>query len=170
MVIGLTGGSGSGKTTALEVLRALGAVCFDADAVYHGLLRTDRALLAAIEAAFPGTVTEGTLDRKALGRRVFGDAAALRRLTDLTQPRVAEAIRAQLRPGALAVIDAIGLLESGLARLCDCTVAVTAPAAWPGAAKSPKISWAPGKSSWPTASNTGRSWRRRWSAPFWERS
>ena len=128
MVIGLTGGSGSGKTTALEVLRALGAVCFDADAVYHGLLRTDRALLAAIEAAFPGTVTEGTLDRKALGRRVFGDAAALRRLTDLTQPRVAEVIRAQLRPGALAVIDAIGLLESGLARLCDCTVAVTAPA------------------------------------------
>ena len=128
MVIGLTGGSGSGKTTALEVLRALGAVCFDADAVYHGLLRTDRALLAAIEAAFPGTVTDGTLDRKALGRRVFGDAAALRRLTDLTQPRVAEAIRAQLRPGALAVIDAIGLLESGLSRLCDCTVAVTAPA------------------------------------------
>ena len=127
MVIGLTGGSGSGKTTALAVLRELGAVCFDADAVYHELLRTDAALLAAIEAAFPGSVDRGALQRKKLGAQVFGDAAALARLSAITQPRVVAAIRSQLRPG-LSVIDAIGLLESGLAALCDVTVAVTAPA------------------------------------------
>lgn len=126
MVIGLTGGSGCGKTTALNALRALGADCYDADAIYYELLQTDAALLAAIEAAFPGVVENGTLQRKRLGAQVFGNAAALARLTGLTQPFVVREIRRRLRPG-LSVIDAIGLFESGLSVLCDCTVAVTAP-------------------------------------------
>ena len=128
MVIGLTGGTGSGKTTALRVLRQLGAQCFDADAVYHGMLQSDGTMLQAIEAAFPGVVQHGVLDRRALGARVFGDAAALQRLSELTQPRVAAKIRAELA-GDLCVIDAIGLFESGLSRLCDHTVAVLAPRA-----------------------------------------
>lgn len=126
MVIGLTGGSGCGKTTALEVLREMGAACFDADAVYHELLRTDAALLAEINAAFPGSVEDGVLLRKKLGAQVFGNPEALSRLSAITHPRVVEAIRAQLGPG-LSVIDAIGLLESGLGAICDVTVAVTAP-------------------------------------------
>ena len=126
MVIGLTGGSGCGKTTALEVLREMGAACFDADAVYHELLRTDAALLAEINAAFPGSVEDGVLLRKKLGAQVFGNPEALAQLSAITHPRVVEAIRAQLGPG-LSVIDAIGLLESGLGAICDVTVAVTAP-------------------------------------------
>lgn len=126
MVIGLTGGTGCGKTTALQVLQEMGAQCFDADAVYHELLRTDADLLAAIEAAFPGTVERGELQRKKLGAQVFGNPEKLRLLSDLTHPRVMQAICDRLQPG-LAVIDAIGLQESGLDAICDCTVAVTAP-------------------------------------------
>jgi len=126
MVIGLTGGTGCGKTTALRVLQEMGARCFDADAVYHDLLRSDEALLAAIEAAFPGTVENGELQRKKLGAQVFGDPEKLKRLSAITQPRVAEAIEKKL-DGSLAVIDAIALTESGLHTLCDHTVAVVAP-------------------------------------------
>ena len=126
MVIGLTGGTGCGKTTALRVLQELGARCFDADAVYHRLLETDRELLAAIETAFPGVVEEGKLQRKKLGAQVFGAPEKLKLLSSITQPRVAEAIRQEL-DGGLAVIDAIALVESGLSALCDHTVAVIAP-------------------------------------------
>ncbi|MBQ6797891.1 MAG: dephospho-CoA kinase [Oscillospiraceae bacterium] len=126
MVIGLTGGTGCGKTTALRVLQEMGARCFDADAVYHELLRTDGALLAAIGAAFPGTVENGGLQRKKLGAQVFGDPEKLQLLSSITQPRVAEAIEKEL-DGSLAVIDAIALTESGLHKLCDHTVAVIAP-------------------------------------------
>ena len=65
--------------------------------------------------------------RKKLGAQVFGNPEALARLSAITQPRVVESIRTQLGPG-LSVIDAIGLLESGLGAICDITVAVTAPA------------------------------------------
>ena len=58
-VIGITGGTGTGTTTAMEVVRELGGAVVDCDEVYHGLLETDAAMLAAIGAAFPGTVEEG---------------------------------------------------------------------------------------------------------------
>lgn len=127
MVIGLTGGSGCGKTTALGVLREMGAACFDADEIYHELLETDRVLLSQIEQTFPGTVEGGVLQRKKLGAQVFSDEGALRRLTALTQPAVRREIERRLPAAGLAVIDAIGLFESGLDTLCDVTVAVTAP-------------------------------------------
>ena len=71
MIFGITGGTGCGKTTALEALKTLGGVCLDCDAIYHDLLKTDQDLLAAIEGRFPGVVKAGQLDRKALGRRVL---------------------------------------------------------------------------------------------------
>ena len=126
MVIGLTGGSGCGKTTALMVLKAMGARCFDADAIYHELLRTDKAMLAEINKAFPGAVENGMLQRKKLGAQVFGNPEALQKLTAITHPCVYRAIAREL-DGSLAVIDAFGLIESGLGDLCDYTVAVTAP-------------------------------------------
>ncbi len=132
-IIGVTGPSGAGKTTLLRALEGRGGRVFDCDAVYHRMLRTDRELLAAIEAAFPGSVPDGSLDRKALGARVFADPEGLRRLTALTQPRVARAVLDRIcaldaapDPPAFAVIDAIGLFESGLARHCNLTLAVTA--------------------------------------------
>ena len=137
-VIGITGPSGAGKTTALRVLEALGGQVYDCDAIYHEMLRTDPVLLGQIEAAFPGSVRDYVLDRKALGAKLFADPAGLQRLTDLTQPLVAKRVleeiakasasggRPMTAPTGFAVIDAIGLFESGLAEHCDLTAAVIA--------------------------------------------
>ena len=128
MIIGITGGTGCGKTTLLELLRQQGAVLLDCDAIYHRLLQEDATLLAAIEARFPGTVEGGTLQRKKLGAIVFGDKAALADLNKITHGAVtAEVIRLLTPEPRLAAIDAIGLFESGLDKLCKLTVAVNAP-------------------------------------------
>ena len=128
MIIGITGGTGCGKTTLLGAIRARGGLVLDCDAIYHELLRTDKALLAAIEARFPGTVEDGTLQRKKLGAIVFSDEAALLDLNRITHGAVKQEVLCQLRNAPkLAAIDAIGLFEGGLAELCDVTVAVLAP-------------------------------------------
>ena len=128
MIIGITGGTGCGKTTLLNLIARQGGLVLDCDAIYHQLLQTDKNLLAAIEARFPGTVEGGTLRRKKLGAIVFTDPQALLDLNRITHTAVkAEVLRRlQAAPG-LAAIDAIGLFEGGLAGLCQVTVAVTAP-------------------------------------------
>lgn len=128
MIIGITGGTGCGKTTTLDVIQQLGGVVLDCDAIYHELLQTDKALLAAIEERFPGTVENGALQRKKLGSIVFSDAEALQELNRITHSAVKKEVcrRLQSEP-KLAAIDAIGLFESGLDELCKLTVAVTAP-------------------------------------------
>lgn len=128
MIIGITGGTGCGKTTALDVIKELGGVVLDCDAIYHELLNSDTALLAAIEARFPGTVENGVLQRKKLGAIVFNDSAALEDLNRITHGAVKEEVLRRLSPAPkLAAIDAIGLFESGLDKLCKLTVAITAP-------------------------------------------
>lgn len=128
MIIGITGGTGCGKTTFLNVIREAGGAVLDCDAIYHDLLRTDTDMLSRIAERFPGTVTDGVLDRKMLGSIVFADPAALEDLNEITHSAVkAEVIRALESKPALAAIDAIGLFESGLSDLCDITVAITAP-------------------------------------------
>ena len=129
MIIGITGGTGSGKTTLLNELKKLSALVLDCDEIYHQLLATDPALLAAIEARFPGTVENGQLQRKNLGTIVFSDENALLDLNRITHAAVKQEVLRQLQSNpALAAIDAIALFESGLDALCDVTVAVTAPA------------------------------------------
>lgn len=133
IVLGITGGTGCGKTTLLARVAARGGTVIDCDAVYHDLLISDRTLLSAIDARFPGVVTDGVLDRKKLGKVVFEDAAALGDLNGLTHPavdaRVQQLLTAAQQEGrTLAAIDAIALVESGLSRLCQETIAVTAPA------------------------------------------
>ncbi len=128
MIIGITGGTGCGKTTLLDMVRQLGGMVLDCDAIYHDLLKSDPQLLTAIENRFPGTVKDGVLDRKKLGSIVFEDKAALKDLNRITHSAVEAEVLRQLEANpTLAAIDAIGLFESGLDKLCDVTVAITAP-------------------------------------------
>ena len=128
MIVGITGGTGCGKTTLLKTVEAAGGLVLDCDAIYHELLTTDPALLAAIEARFPGTVENDTLQRKKLGSIVFSDKNALEDLNKITHSAVkAEVLRRLEAAPELAAIDAIALFEGGLAELCHITVAVCAP-------------------------------------------
>ena len=128
MIIGITGGTGCGKTTLLTEIRKLGGLVLDCDAIYHELLTRDDALLNTIEHRFPGVVENGQLNRKKLGAIVFSDEQALLDLNTITHGAVKQEVLCKLesRP-ALAAIDAIALFEGGLAELCDLTVAITAP-------------------------------------------
>ena len=128
MIIGITGGTGCGKTTLLKLIEELGGIVLDCDEIYHELLKADASLLAALESRFPGSVTDGRLDRKKLGSIVFSDEKALLDLNRITHSAVKEEVLHHLaaKP-TLAAIDAIGLFEGGLAELCDVTIAVTAP-------------------------------------------
>ena len=130
MILGITGGTGCGKTTLLNEIGHRGGLVLDCDAVYRDLLTRDTALLEAIEARFPGVVAAGKLERKKLGAIVFADEKALLDLNTITHGAIkAEVLRRLAGGPALAAIDAIALFEGGLAALCDTTVAVTAPRA-----------------------------------------
>ena len=128
MILGITGGTGCGKTTLLNLIRQQNGLILDCDAIYHQLLQTDTAMLSAIEARFPGVVEERILNRKKLGAIVFADEQALLDLNAITHAAVKQEVLQQLEAKpTLAAIDAIALFEGGLAELCDVTVAVTAP-------------------------------------------
>jgi len=131
-VIGLTGSIGMGKSTAAAALRRLGIPVHDADAAVHRLLRGDRELIAAIEAAFPGVGGADGIDRAALGAKVFNDPSALQRLESLVHPRVRRSetdflrrMRAARHP--VAVLDIPLLFETGGDKRCDAVMVVAAP-------------------------------------------
>ena len=128
MIIGITGGTGCGKTTLLNLIAARGGLILDCDAIYHELLISDKKMLSAIENRFPGVVENGALNRKKLGAIVFADENALLDLNRITHAAVKTEVLRRLEDApVLAAIDAIGLFEGNLAPLCDVTVAVTAP-------------------------------------------
>lgn len=132
VILGLTGSIGMGKTTAANMLRRLGVPVHDADATVHRLMDRGGAAVPLVEAAFPGVVRDGAVDRAALGRRVFDDPEALRRLEAILHPLVRRAERRFLARSAAArvpivVLDIPLLFETGAERRCDATIVVTAP-------------------------------------------
>ncbi|MDR6293688.1 dephospho-CoA kinase [Inquilinus ginsengisoli] len=131
-ILGLTGSIGMGKSTAAAMFRRDGIAVHDADAVVHDLLRRGGAAVPAVEAAFPGVVRDGAVDRRALGAQVFGDPAALRRLEAILHPLVRRRLRRFLRQAgrrgdALVVLDIPLLFETGGERFCDGVAVVSAP-------------------------------------------
>ena len=127
-VIGFTGGTGAGKTSALLALEDLGGTIVDADAVYHEMLETSEPMRRAIGTAFGDVFTsDGKLDRKKLGAVVFGNKEKLQHLNDVVYAHLLPEIARRTLGYELAGIDAINLFESGLSTLCCRTVGVIAP-------------------------------------------
>jgi len=122
MLIGLTGDVGAGKSTVAAWLGGRGAAVCDADRLVHGLLAGQGPIVDAVAAAFgPAVRGDNGIDRAALARAAFADAEALRRLEQIVHPAVIAAVEAWLadQEGGIAVIEAVRLVESGMAPRCD---------------------------------------------------
>ncbi len=133
VILGLTGSIAMGKSTAAGIFRGEGAAVFDADRSVHQLLGRSGKAVPTIAAVFTGVVVNGQIDRPAMARQVFSDPAALSQLEAILHPLVrAEVerflrIRARRRT-AVAILDVPLLFESGMDRMCDAVVVVSAPA------------------------------------------
>ena len=117
-IIGLTGGSGTGKGTVAARMRSLGAGWVDADAVYRGLCAESREMLDALDAAFGG------------GKIVFSDPEKLALLNRITTPYIRAASLAAIRAQSacpVVLYDAPTLFEAGADDFCDAVIAVLAP-------------------------------------------
>jgi len=127
LTIGLTGGIGSGKSTAAKILAEFGAPIIDADKVAHTTYAPGGAAYDAVIAAFGAEIVavDRTIDRKKLGAIVFGNPERLNKLTSIVWPATFESIRAQL-DGLRAsgekmpiVVEAAILIEANWQPLCD---------------------------------------------------
>ncbi|MCA3260720.1 MAG: dephospho-CoA kinase [Telmatospirillum sp.] len=132
-VLGLTGSIAMGKSTAAKLLRRLRIPVYDADAAIHSLLAVGGAGVAAVAAAFPGVETGGAIDRQKLGRSVFFDQTALRRLEAILHPLAAVAGRRFIAIHArnrrcVVCLDVPLLLETASVQRCDFVVVVSASA------------------------------------------
>ena len=130
--IALTGSIGMGKSTAAAALRRLGIPVFDADRAVHALLARGGAAVSAVGAAFPDVVGDGAVSRAVLGKIVFDDTAALRRLEAILHPMVRQAERRfgreiGRRRLRLAAYDIPLLFETRGERRYDLSIVVTAP-------------------------------------------
>ena len=132
--VGLTGNIGAGKSTVARLLAQHGAAVIDADELASDVLTLPDTVRAIREAFGAGVVDDGRVDRAALARHVFRDAAARRRLEAIVHPRVAalQAVRAKAlrerRPAPPMIVHDVPLLfEAGLAEAMDAVVVVDAP-------------------------------------------
>lgn len=127
-VIGITGPTGAGKTTALRVLENMGYEIIDCDALYHEMLKSDESLKKLIGEAFGNVfLPDGSLDRKALASEVFIHPDQLEKLNKIAFFAISNAIRIKMlkctSPKGI-VIDGITLIESNLCDLCSMTIAI----------------------------------------------
>ena len=132
LIIGITGTTGSGKTTLLHAIERRGGLGIDCDALYYNLLQIGVSLRMSLMDAFGEVfLPDGSLDRKKLGEIIFSSEEKLKTLNAIVYPEVTRAVLQKIAAAKqqgvrLIGIDAINLLQSGIGRLCDLTVAVVA--------------------------------------------
>jgi len=129
-ILCLTGSLGMGKSRTASFFTEQGVPVYDSDATVHTLYAGEAAPL--IESAFPGTTSDGQVDRTKLAACVVGDSAAMARLEAIVHPLVAKArdafiIQAQARGAPVVLLDVPLLFETGGERHCDAVVVVSAP-------------------------------------------
>lgn len=132
LVIGITGGIASGKSTIARMIAQRGIEHIDADKLVHQLLATDKDTIADISKNFATAVTGGRVDRKALGAAIAQDPAKLKRLEQILHPRVRQAeelaiLRARRQRRRAILLDIPLLFETGAEELCDVVIATHAP-------------------------------------------
>jgi dephospho-CoA kinase len=128
IVLGLTGSIGMGKSTTAQLFAEAGVPVYDADAAVHRLYEAEAG--PAIEAAFPGTTTNGKVDRNRLSARVVHDPAAMKRLEEIVHPMLGASRQkflwdAEQSGAAVAVVDVPLLFETGGEKRVDAVVVVT---------------------------------------------
>jgi len=132
LIIGITGGFGTGKSYVTGIFRSLGAKVIDADRLAHESIKKGNTAYRKVVALFgPSVLKAGReIDRRKLGRLVFGDKRLLKRLDKIVHPEVIKTIKNKIRQARrddVVVIDAPLLIEAGLAGLVDKLVVVACP-------------------------------------------
>lgn len=133
MVVGLTGGICSGKSTIAEMFQRLGATVIDADQVAHALVEPGQPLFETVASAFGREIVgaDGRIDRRRLGAMVFADPEARRRLEAILHPAIIEECEWRIRQAevsgtSLCLVNAALLIESGWHARCDAVILVEA--------------------------------------------
>ena len=132
LVLGLTGSIGMGKSTTATLFQAEGVPVYDSDAAVHALYASGGAAVAPVEAAFPGVVVNGAIDRAKLSAQVGGDSEALAKLERIVHPlvgahRIGFFEKAQAEGHEIVVLDVPLLFETGGEKKVDKVVVVSAP-------------------------------------------
>ena len=131
LLIGLTGNIATGKSTVARMLADLGATVIDADGVAHEVMRAGTSVHAAVVEAFGPQIVgpDGEIDRAQLGAIVFADPEALARLEQIVHPAVTEEVACRIAeaPTPVVVVEAIKLIEAGMAEACDSLWVTTCP-------------------------------------------
>jgi dephospho-CoA kinase len=131
LIIGLTGSIGMGKSTTLQMFADAGVPVYDADAAVHAVYSSTAVPL--VEAAFPGTTTDGKVDRQKLSQRVLGNPEALKKLEQIVHPLLGAHRQKFLedaeKAGApIVLMDVPLLFETGGEKRMDAVIVVSAPA------------------------------------------
>jgi len=130
LVVGLTGGIATGKSTAAEMFSALGARIIDADKIAHDLLVNDARIKKEVIDFFGETIVQnGEIIRKKLAGKVFGNKKKLETLCNLLHPEIISEIKEQIAESNedIVIVDAPLLIESALASSMDVVIVITSP-------------------------------------------
>ncbi len=132
IIVGLTGSIGMGKSTTSAMFQAEGVPVYDADAAVHALYAKGGAAVAPVEAAFPGVVVDGAIDRAKLSAYVVGKPEALKKLEAIVHPLVGESRKVFFQAAAeanapLVILDIPLLFETGGERNVAAVIVVSAP-------------------------------------------